>query len=199
MPSFQLLFQICQIGRVRTYPKENQLLRDKVIKDMILQRGCDVDACVIPETIAPRTSSEEKDLIEPPRKSSRRTTGPLSHENPEDMNCLEIAGCEEKRVLSCAVSCNNIRQSESFDHQLNSTIVSSSTFQPRPAKEPMRNCTSLDQSLKDFIVNTVARELLGVSLKTDELSPDTTSAVNTSQPSRSSLTTWRRGGKLHSC
>ena len=166
---------------------------------MILQRGCDVDACVIPETIAPRTSTEEKDLIEPPRKSSRRTTRPLSHENPEDMNCLEIAGCEEKRVLSCAVSCNNIRQSESFDHQSNSTIVSSSTFQPRPAKEPMRNCTSLDQSLKDFIVNTVARELLGVSLKTDELSPDTTSAVNTSQPSRSSSTTWRRGGKLHSC
>lgn len=163
---------------------------------MILQRGCDVDACVIPDTLAPRTSTEEKDLIEPPRKSSRRTTGPLSHENPEDMNCLEIAGRE--RVLSCGASCNNIRQSESFDYQSNSTIVSSSTFQPRPAKEPMRNCTSLDQSLKDFIVNTVARKLLGLSLKTDELSPDTTSAVDTSQP-RSSSTSWRRGGKLHSC
>ena len=161
---------------------------------MILQRGCDVDACVIPDTLAPRTSTGEKDLIEPPHKSCRRTTGPLSHENPEDMNCLEIAGCEEKRVLSCAVSCNNIRQSESFDHQSNSTIVSSSTFQPRPAKEPMRNCTSLDQSLKDFIVNTVARKLLGVSLKTD-----TTSAVDTSQPSCSSSTSWTRGGKLHSC
>ena len=178
------------MGRVRTYPKENQVLRDKVIKDMILQRGCDVDACVIPDTLAPRTPTEEKDMIEPPHKSSRRTTGPLSHENPEDMNCLEIDGREQKQsVLSCAVSCNNIRQSESFDHQSNSTIVSSSTFQPRPAKEPMRNCTSLDQSLKDFIVNTVARKLLGVSLKTD-----TTSAVDTSQPSCSSSTSWRRGG-----
>lgn len=167
---------------------------------MILQRGCDVDACVIPDTLAPRTSTGEKDLIEPPRKSSRRTTGPLSHENPEDMNCLEIAGREQKQSVStCAVSCNNIRQSESFGHQSNSPIVSSSTFQPRPAKEPMRNCTSLDQSLKDFIVNTVARELLGVPLKTDELSPDTTSAVDTSQPSCSSSTSWRRGGKLHSC
>lgn len=162
---------------------------------MILQRGCDVDACVIPDTLAPRTSTGEKDLIEPPHKSSRRTTGPLSHENPEDMNCLEIAGREQKQsVLTCAVSCNNIRQSESFGHQSNSPIVSSSTFQPRPAKEPMRNCTSLDQSLKDFIVNTVARKLLGVSLKTD-----TTSAVDTSQPSCSSSTSWTRGGKLHSC
>ena len=163
---------------------------------MILQRGCDVDAGVIPETIAPGASTGEKDLIEPPHKSSRRTTGSLSHENPEDMNCLGIAGREQKQsVLSCAV----FRQSESFDHQSTSTIVSSSTFQPRPAKEPMRNCTSLDQSLKDFIVNTVARKLLGVSLKTDELSPDTTSAVDTSQASRSSSTSWRRGGKLHSC
>ena len=161
---------------------------------MILQRGCDVDACVIPDTLAPRTSTEEKDMIEPPHKSSRRTTGPLSHENPEDTNCLEIAGREQKQsVLSCAVSCN-ICQSESLDHQSNSTVVSSSTFQPRPAKEPMRNCTSLDQSLKDFIVNTVARKLLGVSLKTD-----TTSAVDTSQPSCSSSTSWTRGGKLHSC
>lgn len=177
------------------YPKENQVLRDKVIKDMILQRGCDVDACVIP-----RTSTGEKDLIEPPRKSSRRITGPLSHENPEDMNCLEIAGREQKQSVStCAVSCNNNRQSESFGHQSNSPVVSSSTFQPRPAKEPMRNCTSLDQSLKDFIVNTVARKLLGIPLKTDELSPDTTSAVDTSQPSCSSSTSWRRGGKLHSC
>ena len=167
---------------------------------MILQRGCDVDACVIPDTLAPRTSTEEKDLIEPPRKSSRRTTGPLSHENPEDMNCLEIAGREQKQsVLSCAVSCNNIGQSESVDHQSNSTMVSSFTFQPRPAKEPMRNCTSLDQSLKDFIVNTVARKLLGIPLKTDEPSPDTTSAVDMSQPSCSSSPSWRRGGKLHSC
>lgn len=159
---------------------------------MILQRGCDVDARVIPET-----STEEKDLIEPLRKSSRRTTGPLSHENPEDMNCLEIAGREQKQsVLSCAVSCNSFRQNESFDRQSNSTIVSLSTFQPRPAKESMRNCTSLDQSLKDFIVNTVARKLLGIPLKTDELSPDTTAAVDTSQPPCSSSTSWRRGGKL---
>ena len=196
-----LFSQICQIGRVRTYPEENHPLRDTIIKEMILRRGCDTDAGNVPETLVPssirqmschgisKQCVEEEDSIEPrPSKSFKQIYNHI-HGNEHPQHSLTSAIAD-----SCL--CNG----ETFDTQTpvtgcNSNVcpgpqVSASTFQPRPSKEPMRNCTALDRSLKDLIVNTVARQLLGVPLKTDEVA----STNSASGADSSGTCSWKSGG-----
>ena len=178
---------------------------------MILKRGCDVDAGNIPETLASstikrnfchdicRTSVEDKDLLGPPCKTLHQVDKPLFHENHE-RNSAEIHGPKhQQNVVTTAIDVSGLyNHGESFSTQTpvtNFSQVSSAAFQPRPSKEPMRNCTSLDRSLKDFIVNTVAQKLLGLPLKSDDsASPGTSSGVDKSQPVSSCTSSWRKGG-----
>lgn len=193
--------QICQIGRVRTYPKDNQLQREALIKDMILRRGCDLNAGKIPETLVPTSIKqtsyngfsaphvEEKSLWERTPQTDIQLQGKGFQQHSGTLVITDNSKSETFSTQTPVSGCNS---------NASSSQVSASSFQPRPSQEPMRNCTTLDQSLKDCIVNTVARRLLGLPLNGDKvISAGIGVEVITSSPASSSVTctsSWRKGG-----
>lgn len=165
---------------------------------MILRRGCDIDAGSIPETLSSTS------IKQTPHDGSSRNVQYLKEKTASrnfeqtDNSCIDLQQAAE-------VADNNLQNGEN-DNNCSSesssssgpTHVLSSSFQPRPTKEPMRNCTALNRSLKEFIVNTVARNLLGFPLKSDNVC-DTESVSGDACPypvdsSRTRLHQWRRGG-----
>ena len=174
---------------------------------MILRRGCDIDAGNIPDTLSPtsmkqpshhgisRPFVQDKDLVEYPCKHWKQLDDRIHGDDNQHHSLTSaiadngLCNKDDLSTFSLVSGCN----SNACTPQ-----VSPATFQPRPSKEPMRNCTSLDRSLKDLIVNTVARKLLGLPLKSDAVaSIDTASGVDKLQPTLSSgecTYSWRRGG-----
>lgn len=193
--------QICQIGRVRTYPKDYQLQMEALIKDMILRRGCDLNAGKIPETLVPTSIKQtsyngfsaphvqEKSLWERTSQTDIQLQGKGFQQHSGTLVITDNSKSETFSTQTPVSGCNS---------NASSSQVSASSFQPRPSQEPMRNCTTLDQSLKDCIVNTVARRLLGLPLNGDKvISAGIGVEVITSSPASSSVTctsSWRKGG-----
>ena len=178
------------------YPEEDHHLRDTIIKEMILRRGCDLNAGNIPETLVPVSTKQSL---------CHGLNGQFLEEKSP---CKSFQQIDDQIHGTAAISAHGLCNRESFSTQtpmtecysnVCSSQVSKSTFQPRPSKEPMRNCTTLDRSLKDFIVNTVARNLLGLPLKSDEEPViDPASGIAKLQPAFTSGTctsSWRRGGR----
>ena len=169
---------------------------------MILRRGCDIDGRNVPETLMKerdnpnlhmpynrigKQSVEESGLLE----DHHLTSGDHKERSSIDIHEDELQ--QQRSVNDDNFSCNTRCYSNTFPSQ-----VSSSTFQPRPSKESMRNCTALDRSLKDLIVHTVARKLLDLPLKSDTSATisHTTSEVDKWTPSSGARTSkWRKGGK----
>ncbi|XP_015753046.1 PREDICTED: probable tRNA (uracil-O(2)-)-methyltransferase, partial [Acropora digitifera] len=194
--------RICQIGRVRTYSEGTHILRDSVIKEMILRRGCDIDAGNIPETFSSTS------IKQTPHDGSRGNVQYLKEKTTSrscektDNSCIDL----QQVAIASEVTENNLENGENDNCYSESssrsgpTHVLSSSFQPRPTKEPMRNCTALNRSLKEFIVNTVARNLLGFPLKSDDVcDTESVSGDACQHPvdnSRTSLNQWRRGGQM---
>ena len=184
------------MGRLRTNPEENAEARERLIKGMILRRGCDIDGGNVPETKERdnpkfqmpcnrigKQSVEDSGLLKQPH---------LTSGDHKERNSIDIHEDELQQRISI-----NDDKFRCYSHTCPSQ-VSSSTFQPRPSKESMRNCTALDRSLKDLIVNTVARKLLDLPLKSDKSASisSTSSEVDKGTPSFPVCASkWRKGGK----
>ena len=221
------VFQICQIGRQRTYPEENALAIERIIKEMILRRGCDIDAGNVPETlmkgrdipsnlhtpcvvIGQQSAEERESPCGNVQQQCYVTTG--DHHEDDSIGVheeeLQQHGCittVANNVLLSEDNFNNGTMCNSFDmcnsSKTSPSQVSSSTFQPRPSKELMRNCTALDSSLKEFIINTVARNLLDLPLKSDKLVNTSHIASEVDKQIASPAICapkWRKGGKKNS-
>ncbi|XP_020602632.1 uncharacterized protein LOC110041666 isoform X2 [Orbicella faveolata] len=191
------------MGRLRTFPEENAEARERLIKGMILRRGCDIAGGNVPETLIKerdnpnlqtpfnrigKQSVEESGLLE----QHHLTSSDHKERNSIDIHEDELQ--QHRSVNDDNLSCKTGCYSNTCPSQ-----VSSSTFQPRPSKESMRNCTALDRSLKDLIVNTVARKLLDLPLKSDKSAniSHTTLEVDKWTPSSAACASkWRKGGEL---
>lgn len=155
---------------------------------MILRRGCDIDGGNVPETLM-----KERDNPKFQMPCNR-----FSKQSVEESRLLErhhiTSGDHEERN-----SIDIHEDDDKFGYYSNTCLSQvSSTFQPRPSKESVRNCTALDRSLKDLIVNTVARKLLDLPLKSDKSASIslTSSEVDKWTPSSTaSASKWRKGGK----
>ena len=97
---------------------------EQIIKDMILKRGCDVDAGKLPQTLSADVSKKESGRVE-----------------QKAQNALSPAGQRNTQTSQGP----------------------SSLFVPRPAKQEIRNCMSLDRSLQNRIVLDVANALLAMT------------------------------------
>lgn len=190
--------RICQMGRLRTFPEENAETRERLIKGMMLRRGCDIDGGNVPE----RDNANLHTLCNRIGKQSVEESGLLTqhHHTASDQkegNSIDIHEDELQQPRS--VNDNKFSgQTRCYSNTCPSQVTSS-TFRPRPSKESMRNCTALDKSLKDLIVNTVARKLLDLPLKSDRSASIShiTSEVDKRSPSSGALASkWRRGGEL---
>lgn len=167
---------------------------------MILRRGCDIDAGNIPETLGSTS------IKQTPHDGSRGNVQYLK-EKTTSRSCEQTDNSfidQQQVAIASEVTENNLENGENDNCYSESSSSSgpmhvlSSSFQPRPTKEPMRNCTALNRSLKEFIVNTVARNLLGFPLKSDEVC-NTESVWRDACPypvdsSRTLPNQWRRGG-----
>ena len=187
---------------MRTYSEGTHILRDSLIKEMILRRGCDIDAGNIPETFSSTSVKQTShDGSSGNVQYLKERTASKSCEQT-DNSCSDL----QQAAIASEVTDNNLQNGDNYHNNYYSDgcsssgpmHASSSSFQPRPSKEPMRNCTALNRSLKEYIVNTVARSLLGFPLKSDE-ARGTESVFEDAcrQPadiSRTSLNQWRRGG-----
>ena len=171
---------------------------------MILRRGCDIDAGNIPETFSstsikqtPHDGSSGKVQYLKEKTTSRSC-------EQTDNGCIDL----KQAAIASEVTDNNLQNGENDNNSYSEDSSSSgpthvlsslsSSFQPRPTKEPMRNCTALNRSLKEFIVDTVARNLLGFPLKSDKVcDPESVSGDTCPYPvdsSRIHQNQWRRGG-----
>ena len=167
---------------------------------MTLRRGCDIDAGNIPETFSSTS------IKQTPHDGSRGNVQYLKEKTTSrsceqtDNSCIDL----QQVVIASEVTENDLENGENDNCYSESssssgpTHVLSSSFQPRATKEPMRNCTALNRSLKEFIVNTVARNLLGFPLKSDDVCDTESVSGDACQhpvdSSRTSLNQWRRGG-----
>ena len=163
---------------------------------MIQRRGCDLNAGNIPETLV---------TVSTKLTSYHGLNGQFLEET---FSCKSFQQIDDQIHGTSTIADNGLCNREGFSTQtpitgcysnVCSTQVSKSTFQPRPSKEPMRNCTTLDRSLKEFIVNTVARNLLGLPLKSDEEPMiDPATGIAKLQPavrSETCVSSWRGGGR----
>ena len=187
------------MGRLRTFSEENAEVRERLIKGMILRRGCDIDGGNVPETLM-------KDRDNPTCNLQMPASNRIGKQSVEESGLLEQHHHKDHKESS---SIDELQLHRSANHNKFSfrtrcysntcpTQESSSTFQPRASKELMRNCTALDRSLKDLIVNTVARKLLDLPLKSDKSASisHTTSQVYKWSPSSAACSSkWRKGGK----
>lgn len=192
--------RICQIGRMRIYSKDTHHLRESVIKEMISKRGCDIDAGNIPETLIPASGTQTLH-DEQGGQYVKEKTSFKSCEQTEDQ-ILEN-GHQQHTAITSEVTDSSIYNGDNACKDSSnscSSNVAVPTFQPRPTKEPMRNCTTLNRSLKEFIVNTVARNLLSLPLNSDKGHlADSASGVTDSQATVSrgiDSVQWRMGGKM---
>lgn len=203
-----LIFQICQVGRRRTFPEENTLTRERLIKEMILRRGCDIDAGNLPETLLKGIGKQSVEEREHPCKHLQEQSH-VTSDGHQDRNSIDVHEEElQQHNRSITTVANNVLLNEdnfSTQDTCNSNTCPSSqvlsfTFQPRSSKEVMRNCTTLDRSLKDFIINTVARNLLDLPLTSDKLASSSHTASETVDKqvasSAAHASKWRKGGKI---
>ena len=175
---------------------------------MILRRGCDIDGGNVPETLMKKRDSpnlqtpcnrtgkqsvEESGLLESVRRRVQQHH--ITSGDHKERNSIDVDEDQHQQH-------RGVTNKFSFKTRCNSNTcpsqVLSSAFQPRPSKELMRNCTTLDSSLKDLIVNTVARKLLDMPLKSDKLATTshTASEVDKWTPSSAACASkWRKGGK----
>ena len=187
------------MGRLRTFPEENAETRERLIKGMMLRRGCDIDGgnephrdnanLQTPCNRIGKQSAEESGLL----TQHHHTCTSSDHKEGNNTDIHEDELQQHRSVSNDKFSGNTRCYSNTCPSQ-----VTSSAFQPRPSKESMRNCTALDKSLKDLIVNTVARKLLDLPLKSDRLASVShiTSEVNKWTPSSGACASkWRKGGK----
>lgn len=184
---------------------------------MILRRGCDIDAGKVPKTLLKGRDmpfnlqtpcnvigKQSVEVRESPCKNlqqpSHVTSGRDQGGNIIDIHEEEL---QQHRSIMTAAS-NDLRIENNFNTQTMSSSntcpsqVLSSTFQPRSSKEIMRNCTTLDKSLKYFIINTVARNLLDLPLASDKLASTSHTASKVDKQvasSAASASKWRKGGK----
>lgn len=210
-----LYLQICQIGRLRTFPEEDNQARDRLIKEMILKRGCNVDVGNLPETLImkrgglqtscnDKQSVEERVLVGSHCKHLQHQHNGICGEH-QDRNSVDIHEQEfQQHGIITTVANNVLCNKDNFNTQTSSPgcnsdtcQVLSFTFQPRPSKESTRNCTTLDRSLKDHIVNTVARKLLGLPLASDKLASTSHTASEMDKQAATSAagaSKWQKGG-----
>lgn len=190
------------MGRLRKFPEENAETRERLIKGMIQRRGCDVDGGNVPDMLM-----KERD-----NPNSQMPCNRIGKQSVEESGLLKLhhhTSSDHKEGNSIDIHEDELQQhrsvnDEKFSHKTRCysntycSQVTSSSFQPRPSKESMRNCTALDKSLKDLIVKTVARTLLDLPLKSDKSASisHTTSEVDKWTPSSGARASkWRKGGK----
>ena len=182
------------MGRLRTFPEENAEVRERLIKGMILRRGCEIDGGNVPKTL-----KKERD------NNLQMPCNRIGKQSVEEIVLLEqhhltSGDHKEGNSIDELQQHRSIKDDKFSSKTLNTSPsqVSSSTFQPRPSKELMRNCTALDRSLKDLIVNTVARKLLDLPLKSDKsaIISHTASGIHKWTPTPvADACKWRKGGK----
>lgn len=74
--------------------------------------------------------------------------------------------------------------------------------QPRAPMESVRNCTTLERSLKENIVSVVARYLLGLPLSSDNFSSPLSSISKADKDGKRAgafASKWRKGGTMQIC
>ncbi|KAJ7381973.1 tRNA methyltransferase 44 [Desmophyllum pertusum] len=184
---------------------------------MILKRGCNVDAGNLPETLImkrgglqtscnDKQSVEERVLVGSHCKHLQHQHNGICGEH-QDRNSVDIHEQEfQQHGIITTVANNVLCNKDNFNTQTSSPgcnsdtcQVLSFTFQPRPSKESTRNCTTLDRSLKDHIVNTVARKLLGLPLASDKLASTSHTASEMDKQAATSAagaSKWQKGGEL---
>lgn len=175
---------------------------------MILRRGCNIDGGNVPETLMKKRDSPN--LQTPCNRISKQSVEESGlHESVgRRVQQHHITSGDNKESNSIDIDEDELQQHRGVTNNFSSKTrcnsntcpsqVLSSTFQPRPSNESMRNCTTLDRSLKDLIVNTVARKLLDLPLKSDKLASTshTASEVDKWTPSSAACASkWRKGGK----
>ena len=147
---------------------------EKTIKDMILRRGCDIERGKLPQTLCANVSNMDKSdgvcSVDKEMQDSSDKTG-------------QVSSLEQQSAQT------------SEDSFASSTL----SFKPRAAKQEMRNCMSLERSLQDYIVLTVAKALLalteihaenGKPCRSDEHSVDEDVVTSLGKP----VSEWNRGG-----
>ena len=178
-------------------------MRNRLIKDMILKSGCNVDDGNLPETLKMKKETHCKEPIKERVLLQFISTNHITPNEHKDISSVGIHGQDLQQhandvmtyggrlsTQTCATKCDS-----------DTSQQSPSSFQPRSPKEPIRNCTTLERSLKEHIVNTVARHLLCLPLTSDNLSSPSRSVSEVDKQGNcagASASKWRKGGKKYS-
>ena len=161
------LCQICQVGRKRSYPPKDEASVDQMRQEF-LERRCSRknESCLLPATSEKRCSVAELEvaLVEAGDKGSEGDEGSthLVKEVERGFQVEVSAGMQHAREEPGAWAAN---------------------FKPRSGKECVRNCSQIDQSVKEHIVETLAKALLQtenwveITTLTSECESDPDSAV----------------------
>ncbi|KXJ27835.1 putative tRNA (uracil-O(2)-)-methyltransferase [Exaiptasia diaphana] len=166
--------RICQIGQSRTYPEEHKDIMETKIKNLIRERGCDIDSGQQPQTFQISTKSTND-------VPTRETHDTLS---------------ESEKSIETKVKCSN--DSEDIDGGppckkpvLVSEHSSHNAFQPREQRIEVKNCSQLSKSLKEFIVGTILQALLKKD-HNNSCCEGEHKLTSTGKP----LRIWRKGGSI---
>lgn len=147
---------------------------------MIQERGCNLDDEQPPETLR--------------NIPSQNHITPNQH---EDRGAVDIQRQHHEHHATDALLCRGRGNTsiQTFATKSYSTFSKQepSSFQPRAQKEAIRNCTTLDRSLKEHFVNGVARYLLGLPLSSDDFLSPSSSISEVEKGGK-----WRKGGKEYS-
>ena len=138
------LYQICQVGRKRSYPPKDEASVDQMRQEF-LERRCSrkKESCLLLATSEKRCSVAELE-------GASVGAGDKSSEGDEG-NTRPVK--EVKRGLQFEVSAG-------MQHAREEPGVWAANFKPRSGKECVRNCSQIDQSVKEHIVETLAKVLL---------------------------------------
>ena len=204
------------MGRKRTYRREDQTTRESLIKNMIQKRGCDIGNGRIPQTLIPVTVKETGEDTSGIVRTGTALQPVQEFKASDDQKRSTSQDFPGKNQEKSKLGEGVLRQGTQFDNDVVTEVsgkvsncaihigdISNNTwsrFQPRPSKEPVRNCASLEKSLKEFIVNTVARKLLGSPLVGDSDANVTAVSRTDSQVTSGVCTSnWRTGGGWDGC
>lgn len=192
--------RICHIGRPRTFTENNDDLRIISIKDMIQERGCNLDDEKPPETL--RNITSQKFMKDSVLFQSCATNHVAPHEQSTGAVDIQRQDLQPHATEGLLYGGNASIQTTATKSYSTISKQSPSSFQPRAPMESVRNCTTLERSLKENIVSVVARYLLGLPLSSDNFSSPLSSISKADKDGKRAgafASKWRKGGTMQIC
>lgn len=167
---------------------------------MIQERGCNLDDEKPPETLRNITSHEfMKDSV---FLQSCATNHVTPHEQSTGAVDIQRQDLQHHATEGLLYGWNASIPTSATKSYSTISKQSPSGFQPRAPKESVRNCTTLARSLKENLVNAVARYLLGLPLSSDNFSSPSRSVSKADKDGKGGgafASKWRKGGAMQIC